>query len=200
MDQDTNRVALKDAIYKRRSTRAYTTQQVPSDILEEIIDAGRHAPTGNNLQTTHFYVITNADKLSELRSTVTKALASMEITENMVPYFVSLINRAKEQEVDVIYGAPALIVTASKKGSSNSVADCSCALQNMMLTASACGLGNCWINQFFNLRDVPPIKAFFTGLGVLEDEEICGSLALGYTEKLVDTPLPRTGYPVTYIL
>jgi len=34
---------------------------------------------------------------------------------------------------------------------------------------------------------------------VTDEEEIYGSLAVGYTENLADTTRPRTGNPVTYI-
>jgi nitroreductase len=199
MDQETIKTALKEAIYQRRSTRAYTTEHVPEEIVEAILDAGRHAPSGNNLQNTHFYVITNAEKRAELKDIVTNVLANMEEKEGMPPVLLSMIKRAKQGEVDVTYGAPVLIVTTNKKGSMNAAADCSCTLQNMMLTASAHGLGNCWINQFFTFRDAPPLKAFFAGIGVSEDEEIFGSLSIGYTEKLANEPLPRTGNQVTYI-
>lgn len=199
MEKETIRAALKEAIYQRRSSRAYTAQPVPDEMVEEILDAGRHTPSANNKQNTHFFVITNEEKRAELRAAVTGVLAGMEEKEGMPPVFLSLIKRAKQGEVDVTYGAPVLIVTANKKGSANAAADCACALQNMMLTASALGLGNVWVNQFLMLRDAPPIAEFFAGIGLEEDEELFGSLAVGFVEKLETAPLPRTGNPVTYI-
>jgi len=200
MDKDTIRIALKEAVYQRRSTRLYTTQPVPEELLEEVIDAGRHAASAMNAQTTHLIVITNPEKLAQLREVMTGVLAGLTEKEGMSANFVKLIRRAKEgQLVDVAYGSPALIVTANKKGSQNAVADCSCVLANMMLTASACGLGNCWINQFHMTNEMPQVQDFFAGLGVAGDESVFGALALGYAEKLETTPLPRKGNPVTYI-
>jgi len=199
MDQNTIKDALKEAIYQRRSSRAFTDAQVPDDIIEEIVESGRLAPSANNLQATHFYVITNSEKRAELTDIVTSVLSSMEEKEGMPAPLLSLIQRAKQGSVDCTYGAPVLIVTTNTKGSPNAAANCACALENMMLTASANGLGNVWINQFLMLRNAQPIKDFFAGLGVTEEEEICGSLSVGYTETLPKEPLPRTGNPVTYI-
>jgi len=199
MDRDDIKTALKEAIYQRRSTRAYTGQPVPEEILEEILDAGRHAPSATNQQRTHLIVITNAEKRAELRDVMTGVAANMPEKEGMSPTLLSLIQRAKQGTIDVTYGAPALIVTTNKKGSVNAAADCACVLENMMLMASANGLGNCWINQFFTFRDEPAVRDFFAGLGVSEEEEIYGALSVGYAEDLQTAPLPRTGNPVTYI-
>ena len=199
MDQDIIKVALKEAIYQRRSSRAYIEKPVPDDLIEEILEAGRLAPSANNLQATHFYVITNADKRAELKAAVTTVLSNMEEKEGMPPTLLSLIQRAKQGSVDCTYGAPVLIVTTNTKDSPNAAANCAVALENMMLTASANGLGNVWINQFFMFRDAQPIKEFFTGIGMTEEEEICGALSLGYVEKQAKEPLPRTGNPVIYI-
>jgi len=199
MDKDTIKAALKEAVYQRRSTRAYTGEQVPEEVVEAILDAGRHAPSANNRQGTHFYVVLNEAKRAELTKVITGVFAGLEVKEGMTPPLVSSIERAKQGEVDPTYGAPVLIVTTNVKGNVNAAADCACAMENMMLTASAYGLGNCWVNQFFSFRDAPPVKEFFAGLGVTDEEEIYGSLAVGYTENLADTPHPRTGNPVTYI-
>ena len=196
---DNVKKGLLEAIHTRRSTRQYRADPVPKELLEEVVEAGRMAPSGGNNQTTHFIVVTDPGKLAELREVVTGILANMPIKEGMVPQFVGIIKKAKEETVDIAYGAPALIFTANKKGYDNAIADCACALQNMMLTASAHGIGNCWINQFYLLREVPPLRSFMESLGLKADEEVCGALALGYAYKLETTPLPRNGNPVTYI-
>ena len=199
MEKEVIREAVLDAIKNRRSTRAYLQDPIPEEILNEIIEAGRYSPSATNSQLTHFYVIKNKDKRAELKKAVTAALAAMPEQEGMSPVLISLLNRAKEGEVDVTYGAPVLIVTTHKKESPNAIADCSCTLQNMMLAASVNGVANVWINQFFTLRDTPPVKEFFASIGVAEEEMLCGALALGYSESTPTEPPPRTGFPVTYI-
>ena len=199
MDKDTRKTALLDVIKRRRSTRVFLKDPVLEETVKEIVEAGRYAPSGGNGQTTHFYVFTSAEKMAELRDAVTAALVNMPIEEGTHPVFVNLIQRAKKGEADVTYGAAALIVTAGPKGSPITTPDTTCALQNMMLAATANEVGNVWVNQFIDLQYEPPVKAFFEALGKTEDEELCGALALGYTNKLETEPLPRTGFPVTYV-
>jgi len=199
MEKETIKTAVLEAIKNRRSTRSFLQDPVPESIISEIVDAGRNAPSANNTQLAHFYVITNKEKREELRAVVSDALKNLQEQEGMSPSLLNLIRRAREGEVDVTYGAPVLIVTTHKKSSVNAIADCSCALQNMMLAASVNEIANVWINQFFTLRDVAPVKDFFAALGVAEDEALCGSLALGYSENTAYGPMKRTGMPVTII-
>ena len=43
-------------IYTRRSIRKFKEQDVPKDLVDEIVKAGTYAPSGKNLQTYRFYV------------------------------------------------------------------------------------------------------------------------------------------------
>ena len=199
MEKDIKKAAVLEAIMHRRSTRVFLHDPVPEEIIDEIVEAGRYAPSANNKQTAHFFVITDAEKREELKKAVNAALRDTAEQEGMSPTFLNLIKRAKEGEVDVTYGAPALIVIVNRKDSVNAAADCACVLQNMMLAASVSGVANVWVNQFFSLREAPPVLDFFASLGVSEEETLFGSLAIGYSENIAADPLPRTGFPVTYI-
>ena len=50
-------------IYTRRSIRKFKEQDVPKDLVDEIVKAGTYAPSGKNLQTYRFYVMQNADSI-----------------------------------------------------------------------------------------------------------------------------------------
>jgi nitroreductase len=190
---------LLAAIRARRSTRSYRADPLPDALLEEILQAGRMAPSGSNNQFTHFMAITSREKLDGLRAVVTDELAGMAEREGLPPTLPGLIKRARQGPIDVTYGAPALVLTANRKGYYNALADSACALQNMMLTAAANEIGCCWINQYRQLAEAPFLRAYLEKLGLHENEEICGALALGYADKLESNPLPRTGNPVTYV-
>ena len=66
-----------EAILSRRSTRAFADKLPETALIEKVIEAGRHAPSGSNSQTTHFIVITDKEILSELAVTVRNAFASI---------------------------------------------------------------------------------------------------------------------------
>ncbi len=190
---------LLDIIKGRRSVRGYKPEPPPGDVLERVIEAGQFAPSGSNSQSTRFIVITSQDKLTELRGAITGVLANMPIKEGMPPPLVGLIKQAQTGPVDVNYGAPALIITANKKGYVNALPDCACALMSMMLMASEEGLGSCWINQYRLMGEAPPLRALLREAGLQDDEEVCGALALGYAAKPAGEPLERSGNPVVYI-
>ena len=48
-----------ELIKTRRSTRRFQDRAVERELLDQIIEAGRYAPSGGNSQTTHFFVITD---------------------------------------------------------------------------------------------------------------------------------------------
>ena len=192
-----------DAIVTRRSTRLYQDQPVDPRLLETVIEAGRMAPSGGNSQTSHFMVITNKELLAKIAEMVMNSFAAMEVTEGMYRSKASAITRAKAGNYVFYYNAPCLIVMANDRDYGNNMADCSCALENMMIMANELDLGSCWINQLRWLNEDQDLIGLFRQLGMKENERIYGALALGYpaTEDglPVRKPLPRTGNEVTYI-
>ena len=190
-----------EAMLTRRSTRKLA-QVVPSkEFIEQVVEAGRHAPSGGNSQTTHFLVITNPAVLTKLAKLVQEAFAQMEETPGMYKSLRNSINAAKKGSYVFHYGAPVLIVTANKRGYGNALADSACALENMMIAANALDLGSCWINQLHWLDENPQVRTYLETLGLEEDETITGGLILGYAAEgvLERTALPRTGNPVTWV-
>ena len=190
-------------IKSRRSTRKYLDRPVEDEKLTQVVEAGRYAPSGGNNQTTHFLVIRDPEVLAELAELVKRQFASMEETPGMYKSRCNAIRAAKTGNYHFCYHAPALIVTANRKEYGNNMADCSCALENMMLMANALDLGSCWINQLRWLNEDPEVVSFLEKLGLREDEVVCGALAVGYadTEDGLPNrePLPRTGNEVTII-
>ena len=138
---------VREAIITRRSTRKYTKEAVPAELLDAVIEAGRYAPSGGNSQTTHFMVIRNREVLDRLAETVRNEFGKMEITPGLYKSIANSIRASKAGNYVFHYNAPVLIVLANKADYGNNIADCSCALMNMMLAANELGLGSCWINQ-----------------------------------------------------
>ncbi|MDE7296333.1 MAG: nitroreductase family protein, partial [Clostridia bacterium] len=81
-----------EAIKTRRSTRIFDKKEVERDKLNQIIEAGRFAPSGGNSQSTHFIVIQSEEILSELAEIVMEEFAKMDITEGMYRSLVASIN------------------------------------------------------------------------------------------------------------
>ncbi len=192
-----------ELIRTRRSTRRFAKRPVEEEKLAAVLEAGRSAPSGGNNQSTHFLVIRSRKVLDELAELAQAAFAAMEETPGMYSSLRSSVRRSKAGGYVFHYNAPVLIVTANRRDHSNNIADCACALENMMLAANGLDLGSCWINQLKWLNEEPSILALLRKHGLQEDERVYGALALGYADTPDGlpprTPLPRTGNPVSFI-
>lgn len=190
-----------EAILTRRSTRKMEPVLPPRELIEQVIRAGRTAPSGHNSQTTHLIVITDPAVLAELADLVRTVFAGMEAEEGTYASLKNSITRAKTGNYVFHYGAPVLIVTANRIGYGNAMADSACVLENMMIAANELDLGSCWINQLHWLTDEPIIRAYLKKLGLAENETVTGGLILGYAadRRLNRTPQTITGNPVTWV-
>lgn len=153
---------VMDALLSRRSIRRFTDQKIETAMLEMILKAGYYAPSGHNLQTWKFTVLTDEGRISRLKE------AAMEA--------------AKEQKV-YCYGFnnPAVIILVSNDNRNhNSCQDASCAAENILLAAHSYGLGACWLNALRTLRDVEPVKSVLDEYGVPQGHTVWSMIALGY--------------------
>ncbi|NIO23302.1 MAG: nitroreductase family protein [Candidatus Aenigmarchaeota archaeon] len=106
-------------IKDRRSVREYTDRPIEKRILEEIVDAGRLAPSARNIQPWKFLMVTEKGKLSEI---------------------------AKQVEWGhFIKDSTACVVICGEKGVKRRVEDCCLAAENMILAAKSLGVGSCYV-------------------------------------------------------
>jgi len=102
----------------RRSVRVFKNKGIPKNKLEEIADAARFAPSARNLQPCEFVVVTDKAKLSQLA----------ELGEN---------GRFMAQA--------AACIAVFSIDTKYFLEDGSAATCNILLAATALGLGSCWI-------------------------------------------------------
>ena len=178
-----------EALITRRSTRNYRPDPVEQEKLNKILEAGRQAPSGGNNQSSHFFVIRNREVLDSLIRMTEKAFAGMEVAENTYASLKHSIEASKKGGYVFCYNAPVLIVVANRKDYGNNIADCACAIENMMVAANALDLGSCWINQLKWLNEEREIVEYLHGLGLKEDERVYGAVIIGY--PATDSGLPN---------
>ena len=148
---------ILDNMRTRRSCRSFKPDMVPQEILEQIIEAGLYAPSSLGEQSAKIIAVTQKearDKLSKLNASF------MPGKENTDPF----------------YGAPVVLVVLTEKKRQAQFCDGCLVMENMMLAASALGLGSCWINQPHHLTDDPEMRAFFEKLEALSEAHHCNFL------------------------
>ncbi len=144
-----------DIIFSRRSIRKYKDTPVPREILETLLKAAMAAPTATNAQPWEFVVVTNPATLAKLRS-------GLPFAKMNAPAVICVLGRERMQK--------------SKIGSRFWVQDCSAATENILLAATALGLGSVWVGvhpitiftnhvkRTLNLPDgVTPLNLIFLG-------------------------------------
>ena len=192
-----------EAILTRRSTRDYIPDPVEDEKLDRILDAARQAPSGGNNQTNHFLVIRSREVIRKLVDMTEKAFAGMEADESTYASLRHSIAASKKGGYVFCYNAPALIVVANRRDYGNNIADCACAIENMMIAANALDLGSCWINQLRWLNEQPEIVSYLTELGMKEYERVYGAVIIGYPATESGLPnrhlMAQKGNEITYI-
>ncbi|MDH5734325.1 MAG: nitroreductase family protein [Candidatus Bathyarchaeota archaeon] len=117
-------MSLVDVILGRRSIRRYEPEEIPKDVLDKILEAGRQAPSAANRQPWHFIVLTDHE--------IKKQLSKWMFTKHVKNSAVTIVGCANTGFID-------------RKWSTIST---SIALQNMAIAAWAMGVGSCWIVGF----------------------------------------------------
>jgi nitroreductase len=70
-------------IRSRRSTRIYKDKPIPREIIEQVIKAGRYAPTGGNFQSIYLTIVADRLKQENLREKLLACLKSqVEMSES----------------------------------------------------------------------------------------------------------------------
>ena len=181
-------------IYLRRSVRDYKPDDLPDDIIREVIRAGTYAPYVMN-QPWSFVVIKNKEVISRL-SERAKKLWLDNLDKSSVPEIEGLGDIERENikkimgapEFNIFYNAPILILLfATPKGHSHQDV-CAAAAENMMLAARSLGIGSCWIGFGMPLGYDQDTLA---ELKVPEGYRLMVPLIFGYPMKDIRTAPPR---------
>jgi len=133
---------LKEAIYSRRATRAFTADPVDEKTLRALIDAAIQAPSAVNAQPWAFCVVRDKILLANI-SQQAKAHVVRHTPLGLVSHHFDQI--LHDPGFDIFYQAPALILICTTSAIPWAIEDCALAAENLMLTARAVGLGTCWI-------------------------------------------------------
>jgi nitroreductase len=145
-----------ETIKTRHSCRSFKTEPVPGNLLTQVLEAARTAPSGSNKQPWKFVVVKDE------------------------PMRKALVPACKGQEF--VGEAPVVIVACGEVFETNRgdwmgwhgmLLDIAIAMDHMQLAAHALGLATCWIGAF-NADEVRRL------LDIPEKLKVVGLLPLGY--------------------
>ena len=143
-----------EAIKTRRSIRRYTSEPIPDEVLEDIVDCARLAPTGHNEQPWTFVVITDPEVRARLAQ--------------------------EAQKGRFIAEAPACVAVFCRTDAATPLEDACAAAENIMLAARSYGIGSCWVNSY--RKEHSAIVASL--LGCPRERELMALVSLGYPDEV----------------
>ena len=132
-------MSFLDLVNKRYSVRSYEERQIEKEKIDYIMECVRMAPSAVNFQPWKFYIVTDKDKLNDIKSTYKR---------------------------EWIMSAPCIIVACAKHDESwhrrsdnkdHADIDLAIAIEHLCLAAAEQGLGTCWVCNF----DVNKFKESF---------------------------------------
>jgi nitroreductase len=180
-----------NSIRNRRCIRAYKEEQIKDSELEEVLEAGKYAPSAVNQQSWHFTVIQNKEVLSRMELEI-----KAQFAKSSNPRFQQM---ASDEKLRVMYNAPTVILVSGDEKAIAPNADCAAAMENMMLAAESLNLATCWVNMTLGLFSGEKSAEWRSELGIPEGYKPFYSLTLGYNAQGEVEAAPRREGTVNYI-
>ncbi|MDC0336395.1 nitroreductase family protein, partial [Pseudodesulfovibrio sp.] len=185
----------------RRSTRRYKDEPVDAELLDQIMEVVRNAPTGVNSRSTLFTLVEGPAAMEALRNGTYDGLRKAVETEALPPglEFFGGILKAWDNGVDIIYrGAPHFLVTSAPTQGPSGPADTIIAMSYFELLANSHGLGTVWNGLAkWALTVIAPEAG--TMLGIPDDHAIGYMMAFGKPAVKYHRTVQRPGGTVNKV-
>lgn len=148
---------MENPILKRRSVRKFKDTPVPREMIDSLLEAAMAAPSACNRRPVDFYVITGEERLTE----------------------ISLAGRFTRMKSPLIIVVVGNLGRALPMGLADYwIHDAAAASENILIEATALGLGSCWCG-------IHPQKRMMQKVSDI----------LGLSEKQIPFSLIKIGYP-----
>ncbi|WP_027338963.1 nitroreductase family protein [Halonatronum saccharophilum] len=163
-----------ELLKKRRSIRKYLDRPVEEEKVEKLMEAATAAPSAGNSQPWEFIVIENEGVITKL------------VDDTMSTFNKSWMSKG----VPVLIAVCAKPVTVAKKYGDRGrnlyvIQDTAAAIENILISATAMGLGTCWIGAFDEVK-----ASEIMDLGA--DLRVYGFVTLGYADGEGKKPRQRS--------
>ena len=158
------------AIKSRRSIRKFKDKEVSSEIVKQIIEAGRYTPSAKNSQDVSYIILDNKKRIYEE--------VAVKFFRKIKPIANIAIKHSKEVSIDDNFffkNAPIAIMIVTKDKISGSLA-----ASNMALMAESYGLGVLFSGYFSDVaNNSPKLKKL---LSLKHRDHVITTLVIGYPD------------------
>ena len=191
-------------VHERRSIRGYQQKPVPRELIEEIIDLAKRAPSSMNTQPWHFHVITG-EPLERIRKGNTEKMMSGSAVDREIKMNHGYEGPHRERQIEIAvqlfeamgiarddkpkrqdwvmrgfrqFDAPvSIVITVDKALADDTIAhfDCGAATYGLVLAAWSKGLGS-----VINGQGIMQSSVVRENANIPEDEVIMTCVAMGY--------------------
>jgi len=166
---------LSEVIKNRRSIfpESYTQEEIPTNIIEQILESANYAPTHKLTQPWRFTVIRKdaKAKLGAELGRIYKAIIPAE--KFLQKKYDSFAQKTSQANLIIAIN---IQFHEDKVPNWEEIAATSCAVQNMALTAEALNVGAYWSSP-------PLIEHLGDFLGLAENEKCYGLFYMGYHKE-----------------
>lgn len=171
---------LESLIRERRSIRKYKKDPVPQELINKILETGFWAPSGKNFQNWRFFVVTGQKRDEYLKYSQKSWLGIKDYLQKKLK---PSLYEFTERFFYTLGDAPVVIFCYTKNEPSEryltSVGSVYMAVQTILLTAQAYGLGTCPMGAPLEIKD--EVNSFL-GLDKVEGLELLCAIAMGYPD------------------
>lgn len=199
-------LTTKEAIAARRSVRKFTHQAVPEEVLLDLIDAARLAPSACNSQPWRFKIVSDPETRAKLRAAA-NGQRFIEAAPSTIVCCVDLAGYVEEScasikelvDANAMKGEMAaamlkrnetLALQPRAELAGGAAFNMGIAGEHIALRALDHGLGTCWVRAF----DESAVRSIF---GWDENLFVVALLPVGYP---AESPAPRRRMPLSSIL
>jgi nitroreductase len=147
-----------EAILARRSVRSYAPDVLDRNTINTLLEAAVRAPTAMHEEPWAFVIVQDHALLQRL-SDQAKPIFVEEVRHRNSHGVSHSFDHFTRPDFNIFHGADTLIIICAKPSSQFASADCWLAAENLMLAASAIGLGTCVIGSSVAALNIHKVKA-----------------------------------------
>lgn len=146
----------------RRSIRNFKNQKVEKEMLQNLIDNARYAPTASNSQQIDWTVLNDPEavkKVADLTIEWMRLAVAAAPGDERAAYLAMVISAYEAGADTITRGAPCLIFASAPESNGNGMVDLTIALSYLELAAVETSLGTCWAGFVTHALDLyQPLK------------------------------------------